>query len=661
MKELLAASSPLRRVGVSWFAVNVAEWTYVTALSIHCYRAYGAFAVGLVGARFASGALLGSALLNYLIRRPPTSVLRMLALSRAAAVAAIGLAVAAHAPLAIVVAIVWIDAVIAAPYRPVQSAILPALAATPRELSAAAGSVPSSKALAQAIGALAGGVSLLVIAPDATIALAAVAFGVTAGLVAPLRADATTPVLAAPSAGSGSHARWGTIGTGFSQITHQARPLLILGTTRSLTRGLWTTLCVFTSIRLLHLGNAGVGILMAAAGIGAAAAMAIALRFAGRADLAFPAALSFALAGAPIVMVGLIATAAPAVLLVVVWGAAFSLADSFSNALVHRVVESRLLAPSVAAIESSKLLLEGIGALAAPALLGLVGVRVALIVVGAPLPLLVAVSGSGLLAVDRRAQARERPLAALRATPSFRGMTMLSLESLAARLEPTTVGLGTVIVHEGDVGDRFYLIDSGRVEVTIIGYRVAVLGPGGSFGEKALLRASPRTATVTALEPCRLWYLDGADFVAAATGSEDPVANRVRRSTGQSVEEVLAGVPLFGAIEPHALAALGEVTSSPAGSEIVREGDPGHCFYVLLGGEARVTVGGRPVRILEAGDCFGEIALLHNVPRQATVTAIVEVTLWVLQREPFLAALGDAALLEAGPANGELAGAGLLV
>ncbi len=658
LRELSAANGALRRVGAAWFAFNLAEWAYVTALSIHGYRIYGALAVGLIGARFAPGAVFGSALAGVALRHRPTITLRMLALGRAALVIVVGIAVAVQAPLLVVVALVWFDAVVAALYRPVQSSTLPALAGSPRELSAVAGNVPVSKALAQAVGALAGSLPLFVMSPGVIIALAAVVFGLCAAIVAPLRPDAATPILTAAGADptAAEPGRAGAIRAGFALILTQARPLLVLGGTRSLTRGLWTALTVVASIRLLHLGNAGVGWLMAAAGVGAAVAMPLALSFAGRARLAGPAALSFALAGAPIALIALIGTTTPAIALVVVWGAAFALADSISNSLIHRVVEFRLLAPSVAAIESSKLLLEGLGALAAPALLALVGIRDALIIAGAPLPLIVAVSRGALLDVDRRAQARVRPLSVLRATPSFKGLTMLSLESLAVRLQRQSVNPGTAIITQGEMGDRFYLIDDGRVEVDVGGYPVAVLGAGAGFGEKALLRAAPRSATVTALGPCALWCLDGHDFVAAATGSEGPVAQRVMRSVGDSLQDVLSAVPLFGAFDRAALAAMGEPRSAALGNELVRQGDPGDRFYVVLAGEAEVTIDGLRTAMLHAGDWFGEIALLHEVPRTATVTATTDVTLWTLDRAAFQSALRGAgasaeARTGAGPAR----------
>lgn len=633
LRDLVRTAPALKRVGAAWFLVNLAEWAYVTVLLIDGYREHGALAAALVAARFIAGALLGPLLLGLLIGRRPPAILRALSFARAAVVAAVAVALATHAPLAVLVAIVWTDAVLAAPYRPVQAALLPALATTPQELSTIAGSVPASKALAQALGALGGSLALSVVAGDRVVAVSAVILALSAALIGRLREAASAVALPAPRADRGG------IRFGFSMAGRHAGALLLLGGARALTRGVWTALTVVASIELLHLGSAGVGLLMAAAGVGAAIAIPLSLVFAGRERLAGPGALAFAASGAAIALVGIIARSVPAVALIAVWGVALSLADSISNSAIHRVVDARVLAPSVAALESSKLLLEGIGALVAPVLLALVGIRDALIIAGLPLLLLVGTTRGGLRAIDLRAARRARPLAALRRAPSFHGMTMLAFESLAARLQPTSVAAGTVIVRQGEQGDRFYLIDSGSVEVTINGFRVAVLRAGGSFGERALLRGAPRSATVRALEDTSLWHLDGSDFIAAATGNEGPSAQRRWVAHSRTVGEAIAQTALFGAVDQHELAARGHEISCPAGQEIVREGEPGTCFYLLLEGAAAVTIAGRRVAGLQAGDCFGEIALLHDVPRTATVTATVATRLWELDRAAFLEAV----------------------
>lgn len=101
------------------------------------------------------------------------------------------------------------------------------------------------------------------------------------------------------------------------------------------------------------------------------------------------------------------------------------------------------------------------------------------------------------------------------------------------------------------------------------------------------------------------------------------------------------------------LATAGELIASGPGQAAVTQGDPSDAFYVILEGAADVRIDGKPVRTLAPGDWFGEIALLHSVPRTATVTTTTESKLWSLGRDAFLMTLGDGA-----PADGAAGAAG---
>ena len=106
----------------------------------------------------------------------------------------------------------------------------------------------------------------------------------------------------------------------------------------------------------------------------------------------------------------------------------------------------------------------------------------------------------------------------LATVPIFAPLPGGSLEHLAARLVPLRVDPGTVIVREGDAGDRFYIVAEGEIEVSQYGRTVSELEAGGYFGEIALLRDVPRTATVTARTNAVLYALDREDFLSAVTG-----------------------------------------------------------------------------------------------------------------------------------------------
>jgi len=111
-----------------------------------------------------------------------------------------------------------------------------------------------------------------------------------------------------------------------------------------------------------------------------------------------------------------------------------------------------------------------------------------------------------------------------------------------------------------------------------------------------------------------------------------------RSSMGTDWVPVLAGVPLFAGLSRRHLrriAALARARRFPEGTKIVRAGDPGTAFYVLLDGSARVLPTGGRVRRLRVGDAFGEMALLDDAPRSADVVADGEVLAMTIGRRAF--------------------------
>jgi CRP-like cAMP-binding protein len=198
---------------------------------------------------------------------------------------------------------------------------------------------------------------------------------------------------------------------------------------------------------------------------------------------------------------------------------------------------------------------------------------------------------------------------------------------VVTQLEPVSAPAGTqVIVHGARDDTHWYLVDQGELEVHVDGFLVNELGRGSGFGELALLRRTPRTATVRARTDVSLLALDRNAFLEAVAGpdlqfggeGEQPVSGT------QDPADLLGRTMLLQGIGRRALEHLARDAHEcafAASEQIIVEGETDDCYYVLLKGRATVLVGTERRGVLQAGDCFGEIAVLHKVPRSASVIA----------------------------------------
>jgi hypothetical protein len=175
-------------------------------------------------------------------------------------------------------------------------------------------------------------------------------------------------------------------------------------------------------------------------------------------------------------------------------------------------------------LESLTLVSVAVGAALAPALLAVAGVRGTLLIAGCSLPLLAALSWGRLRALDADAVVPERELALLRAIPIFAPLPAPTLERLARALEPVALPAGSLVFKQGEPGDRFYVVAEGRVTVELDGKPARELGPGDFFGEIALLRDIPRTATVRAATSVSLYALGRDEFIPVVTGHGESAA-----------------------------------------------------------------------------------------------------------------------------------------
>ena len=650
--RVLLVNPALSRLLVAFGVLTIAEWGYVTALAIEAFRRDGALAVGLVGLRMfyaAIGSVLG---IPFIERRPGTRMLTTIAGARMVIVATSAVLVAGDAPLAPLLVLVAVDAFVSALYRPAQSALIPALARTPTELAGSAAALSTVKTLSQGFGATVGATLLVVTTPSWVFFGAAVLFLSTSVMTRSF----VQPRFAISDAADGRGAKYGIRGMYRLVHKHGVVGILVLSGLRTFVRGMWISIAVIVSLELLRAGSAGVGVLMLAAGVGSVTAVPLVTSLINRPRLGTPAAVALITCGAPLALIAGLPALNVAVVLVTAWGVGMAVSDVATSALLFRLLETPLLPRVTGAIESAKLALEGLGAFLGPVLVSVIGVRAALVFTALPLPIVVIVGWTRLHRMDRSAGDRHHLLRLLHSVPCLAHLDIAALESLAGRVTSVVVAAGIDVIRQDDPGDAFYIVLSGTAEVSIDGFAVGIVEPGVSFGEKALLRSVPRMATVTSRTPMELLVLSRDDFLAGLslreTSPNGPRHQPVSGSRGETRRdriELLSTVSLLSHLESAALQRLADlsvVDRWPAGASILRRGDAGDRFFILLEGRAVVSLDNHHVASeLLPGDQFGEIALIHGVPRTADVTASSPTVTLSLHRDDFLPAVRSRMLL----------------
>ena len=510
-------SPGLRRLQGAWSAVALGHWGLLVAVSVYAYSQDGEKAVGIVFLlRLVPAGLLAPfvGVLGDRYRRE--LVLFVSALLRCGLCAGAAVAVAMDGPSVLVYALAILTSIANAPYKSAQQAIMPTLAATPNELTAANAVSSTVESLAFFLGPALAGVLLALSGTDVVFAVAAAMFG-AASLVL-LR-------LHAPRSEAAKEVQASTIFSeciaGFRVVFQhrELRVLMGLFTAQTLIAGLMLVFLVVVAIELLDIGESGVGWLNSAFGVGALLGALGALGLTGAKRLSPGFLVGLLLWGLPLVVLGLWSPVIIAFVLFAIMGAGNSLVDVAGYTLVQRAVPDEVLARVFGVLQFFLLSALGIGGLLAPILTDIFGLENALIISGLFLPVLVALFGRTVAKIDAEAAAPEaQELRLLTGVPIFAPLPGTALEHIAGRLVPLRIEPGTVILREGDAGDRFYVIVEGEVEVSAEGKTIATQGPGGYFGEIALLKDVPRTATVKAKTPVVLYALDREDFLATVTG-----------------------------------------------------------------------------------------------------------------------------------------------
>lgn len=507
----------LRRAQTAFFAAWSAEWAVTVVLAVYAYERGGAAEVGVVAlVRVLPAAVVAPLATQYADRWPREHVLVAVSVVRSLSIAAAAWAVLAGGPAVAVYALVTLSSAAAVLFRPVHSALLPSLCRTPQELAGAnvvRGALDSAATLA---GPALSAVLLATGDPGQVLVIAAVASVWAALLMARVHPDASP--LPEPAAAEGALARtlagWRAV-----RGRRDLRLLFALIGAQTFMRGALTVLTVVVAVELVGLGEAGVGTLNAALGAGAVVASGAAAFLVGTRRLGPWFGLGVVLWGAPLVVIGLVPTAPTALLMLALVGAGNALIDVAGFTLIARIAPAPVLARVFGLLESVIAVTVGLGGVVTPLVIGALDLRSGLVVLGLLTPVLVALTWRRLRALDDDMVRRDAELDVLRGVALLDVLPLPTLETVAGQLDHVVVPAGETVFVQGDPGDRFYVVVEGRATVEGDGVPVTTLGPGDSFGEIALLRRVPRTATVRAVDDLRLESLRGDRFVGALTGS----------------------------------------------------------------------------------------------------------------------------------------------
>jgi MFS family permease len=317
-----------------------------------------------------------------------------------------------------------------------------------------------------------------------------------------------------------------------------------LGILQCLVRGALTVFAVIVSVDLTGMGNAGVGVLWAGFGVGGLVAAFASLGAAGSSRLGTIFGTGVAVWGMPLIICGLVTHSFVAVAAFTVIGAANALVDVSGFTLLQRVVPDQMLTRVLALAEAVFALATAVGSLIVPPIDSALGHTGALIATGCLLPAAVVLAYVQLRDIDLHIRVSTDRIALLRRVAMLRLLPIPAIEGLARGVTMARFPTGTDVVRQGDIGDDFYVIDSGRMSLIDDGRPFGELGPGDSFGELALLRSVPRAVTVRVAEDAELAVVPGARFVTAVNGfsgtasaadavvSQNLAANARRRGQG---------------------------------------------------------------------------------------------------------------------------------
>lgn len=547
------ANKPLGRVCLALAGSKIGDWAFATGMTVWVFEEGGATAVGVwYLIRLVLLALLTPFASVLADRFPRRAVMIACDLVRLVIVLICAALIAWSDLPWIVYVLATVAALAGAPFRPAQAALLPSLAHDPTELTAANGANSTFESLSFFVGPAIAGLLLAISGIPEVFVFNALTFVWSATLVAmsgrveadaaadPVPADgeqsAAVPSLTASEtpaerldtdtdtdedAPSGPGFAGEAI-AGFAEIWRNKDLRLVtwLISAQTIVAGASVVFTVSIAIDMVGLGAKGVGYLDALLGVGAIIGGLVAIGRASRHTMGVDLGIGVVLWSLPLLLVAIAPNTVAAVATMVLLGFANPLVDVNYDTILQRVTPDRVMGRVFGASETALISTMALGSALMPLLIHWIGLRWGLVVIGAGVAAMAVPCFPALRSLDRRLDVPEG-LELLLALPLFAPLSRPVVERFARRLERVEVPAGQAIIVEGDVGDRFYIIESGSVVATFGSVELSTAGPGEPFGEIALLRNVARTATVTATEPTVVFALDREDFLAVVIGDAD--------------------------------------------------------------------------------------------------------------------------------------------
>ena len=532
----------LRNLNLAFAGSAIGDWAYATAMAVWVYSVGGLTAVGVWGTIRLIIMTLVTPFASVLVDRySRKSIMVSTDLLRGAVVLVCAFLILADAPVWTVFVLATLTSVFAAPFRPAVAALLPHLVERPEELTAANGTSSTIDSLSFFIGPAIGGLLLTVTTVPVVMFINVATFVWSAALVAIIKVPhpATEPGIEVPPTVA-VDARGDTMvepvvdaeeeketffqesSAGFKTIWNNSdlRLISLVYCAQTIVAGASVVFGIAMAVEMTSFGPNGVGYLDSMFGVGAIIGGLVALGRASKKKVATDFGWGVILWAIPLLLAAIFPQAWAALLAVAIMGFGNPLVDVNAVTIVQRLGDDKVMGRIFGALETGLIAAMALGSVLMPVLLHFFGLQWALAILAIGISAIVLPFMRRLGRMNSTLREPEG-LRLLRALPLFAPLEPKSLELVAQQLRRIEVAAGDTVITEGQPGDQFYVVESGSLTASFHGEVLSQQGPGDPFGEIALLRDVPRTATVVADEPTVLYSLDRDAFLAAVTGNSE--------------------------------------------------------------------------------------------------------------------------------------------